>query len=227
MRLNNSRIFFVFKTVFCIVFGVFSRDCKNSLLAIQHHTRAHSSTRSWGTQSSKSNISGKVPSHALITMSVAGGAPGTVRRKNLNENGRRALIDELLAGSKQGKLAHGDMKRVAEQFGCSPKQVAAVWKLYKEQKDAGIASPNLRNKRVAKSGPKGHNWEELREKLRHIPLKNRTTQRAVAAYLGIPHTTLTRNLQKLGLHASRRFLKPRLTDAGKAAREAWAAAHSE
>ena len=109
------------------------------------------------------------------------------------------MIDELLAGSKQSKLAHGDMKRVAEQFGCSPKQVAAVWKLYKEQKDAGIASPNLRNKRVAKSGPTGHNWEELREKLRHVPLKNRTTQRAVAAHLGIPHTTLTRNLQKLGL----------------------------
>ena len=169
MRLNNSRNFlFFFK-------------------------RFNSSTRSWGTQSSKS-ISGKVPSHALITMSVVGGAPGTVR-KNLNENKRRALIDELLAGSKQGKLAHGDMKRVAEQFGCSPKQVVAVWKLYKEQKDAGIASPNLRNKRVAKSGPKGHNWEELREKLRHIPLKNRTTQRAVAAHLGIPHTTLTRNLQ--------------------------------
>ena len=195
MRLNNSRIFSSFLTFFCIVFGVFSRDCKNSFLAIQHHTRAHSSTRSWGTQSSKSNISGKVPSHALITMSVAGGAPGTVRRKNLNENERRALIDELLAGSKQGKLAHGDMKRVAEHFGCSPKQVAAVWKLYKEQEDAGIASPNLRNKRVAKSGPKGHNWEELREKLRPIPLKNRTTQRAVAAHLGIPHTTLTRNLQ--------------------------------
>ena len=79
MWLNNSRIFnFFVETFFCIVFGVFSRDCKNSLLAIQHHTRAHSSTRSWGTQSSKSNISGKVPSHALITMSVAGGAPGTV-----------------------------------------------------------------------------------------------------------------------------------------------------
>ena len=128
-----------------------SRDCKNSLLAIQHHTRAHSSTRSWGTQSSKSNISGKVPSHALITMSVAGGAPGTVRRKNLNENERRALIDELLAGSKQGKLAHGDMKRVAEQFGCSPKQVAAVWKLYKEQKDCLLyTSPSPRDKRQSR-----------------------------------------------------------------------------
>ena len=132
------------------------------------------------------------------------------------------MIDELLEGSKNGKLAYGDMKRVAQQFACSRKQATTVCKRYKEQKDAGIAAPSLRNKRGGNSGRKGIDLEELRDKLRHIPLKNRTTQRAVAAQLRIPSTTLTDNLKKLGLHASRRYLKPLLTDGGKAARRAWA-----
>ncbi|CAM9635575.1 unnamed protein product, partial [Ascophyllum nodosum] len=118
-------------------------------------------------------------------MSVAGGAAGTVSRKNLKENERSAVIDGLLEGSKNGKLAHGDIKRVAQQFACSRKQVTTVWQRYKEQKDAGIAAPSLRNKRGGNSGRKGIDLEELRDKLRHIPVKNRTTQRAVAAQLGI------------------------------------------
>ena len=99
-----------------------------------------------------------------------------------------------------------------------------MWKRYKEQKDAGIAAPSLRNKRGGNPGRKGIDLEELRDKLRHIPLKNRTinTQRAVAAQLGILHTTLTDDLKKFGLHASRRYLKPLLTDGGKAARLSWA-----
>ncbi|CAN0403566.1 unnamed protein product, partial [Pylaiella littoralis] len=57
--------------------------------------------------------------------------------------------------------------------------------------------------------------------LQEVPLKNRTTQRSIAASLEIPPTTLARNLKKLGLRACSRFLKPLLTDNGKAARLAW------
>lgn len=42
-----------------------------------------------------------------------------------------------------------------QQFGCSRKQVAAVWKRYRQQKDTGIAAPSLRNERAGKSGRKG------------------------------------------------------------------------
>ena len=65
-------------------------------------------------------------------MPVAGDAAGTVSRKNLEEDERRAVIDELLEGSNNGKLAHGDIRRVAQPFGCSTKQVSAVWRQYNQ-----------------------------------------------------------------------------------------------
>ena len=144
-------------------------------LSIAHRTTVHSSTRKRGTRSSKSNISGKLPSNSLITMPVAGDAAGTVSRNNLKEDERRAVIDELLEGSNSGKLAHGDIKRVTQQFGCSTKQVSAVCIQYKSQKDAGIAAPSLRSKHAGNSGRKGVDVEALREKLKQIPMKNRTT----------------------------------------------------
>ena len=64
--------------------------------------------------------------------------------------------------------------------------------------------------------------EALREKLKQIPMKNRTTPRSVAAQLELPCSTLAWDLKKLGLRSSRRYLKPFLTDGGKAARLAWA-----
>ena len=73
---------------------------------------------------------------------------GRYAENNLKKGERRAVIDELLEGSNSGKLAHGDSKRVAQQFGCSTKQVSAVWRQYKSQKDAGIAAPSLRSKRA-------------------------------------------------------------------------------
>ena len=173
MRLNNSRNFNLFLKRFFTSFSRSSSETvKTAVFSIRHRTCVHSSTRSRGTQSSESKISGKLLFHTLVTMSVAGGTAGTVNRKNLKENERRAVIDDLLEGSKNGKSARG----VAQQFACSRKQVTTVWKRYKEQKDADIAAPSLRNKRGGNLGRKGIDLEELRDKLRHIPLKNRTTQ---------------------------------------------------
>lgn len=97
-----------------------------------------------------------------------------------------------------------------------------MWQRYKKQKDDGVAAVDLRCKRGGNSGWKGLDLTVAREKLLQIPLKNKTTSRSVAAHLGIPRTTLARNLKKLGLHSSRPFLKPVLTENGKAARVAWA-----
>lgn len=46
-------------------------------------------------------------------------------------------------------------------------------------------------------------------------LKNRTTQRSVAAALEIPQPTLFQNFKNLGLHASSRYIKPLLTGLGQ------------
>ena len=132
MRLNNSSIFFFFLIFFASFLGSSSGAVRTVFLSIAHRTIVHSSIRKRGTRSSKSNISGKLPSNSQITMPVAGDAAGTVSRKNLEEDERRAVIDELLEGSNNGKLAHGDIRRVAQPFGCSTKQVSAVWRQYNQ-----------------------------------------------------------------------------------------------
>ncbi|CAN0565666.1 unnamed protein product, partial [Laminaria digitata] len=135
-------------------------------------------------------------------------------RNNLNEKQRHRLIEHLLSGSTQGKLGKNDVKKAAEEFACSIYQVRSVWNRYKQQKADGV-DIDLRNRRFGNSGQKGVDVEKVKETIRDVPLKNRTTQRAVAAQLGISTSSLQRNLGKLGMRASSRFLKPFLTEAGK------------
>ncbi|CAB1099225.1 unnamed protein product [Ectocarpus sp. CCAP 1310/34] len=79
---------------------------------------------------------------------------------------------------------------------------------YDTQHKAGVASPQIENRRKGNSGRKGIPLEELKERLRDIPLNDRTTQRRLAAALGIPKSTLHRNLKVLGLRAHSNALKP-------------------
>ncbi|CAN0029583.1 unnamed protein product [Pylaiella littoralis] len=148
-------------------------------------------------------------------MSSAQSVPETPKRKNLNDAERSAVIVELHKGSNNGVLRKGDFTRVALLFGTNRWTIAGLWKEYGRQKDAGVVSPDLHNKRRGKSGQKGVNLDSLRELLKGIPIKNRTTIRGVAAALGIPRSTLHRNLKNLGLHAVSCYLKLLLTDNGK------------
>ncbi len=126
-------------------------------------------------------------------------APKKARRKNLKDSERRAVIHELLQGSRNGTLCYGDLKRVAKMFGISWHSVSRLWRNYTAQKSQGILDPNLDSKRKGNSGRKGVNIEELKERLRQIPQRSRTSQRALAAQLGIPKSTLNGNLEKLGV----------------------------
>ncbi|CAN0382926.1 unnamed protein product [Pylaiella littoralis] len=132
------------------------------------------------------------------------------------------MIDDLLRGSKNGVLQRGDFKTVGALYQQHPETVSRHWRLYQQKKEAGEQNPDLSNKRKGNSGRTGINIPVLVEKLAEIPLKNRTTQRSIAAALGIPKTTLVRNLKQLGLRACSRFLKPLLTDIAKEKRLDWA-----
>ena len=94
-------------------------------------------------------------------------------------------------------------------------------KKHDEQKQAGVAHPQLESCRKGKCGQKRMNIQELRERLRDIPLSDRTTQRRLASALGIPSSRLHDNLEKLGLRAHSNALKPYLTDEGKRERVVW------
>ncbi|CAM9470411.1 unnamed protein product [Ascophyllum nodosum] len=66
-----------------------------------------------------------------------------------------------------------------------------------------------------RSGRKGIDLQALRDKLKTVPIKSRTTHRALAAALNIPKSTLQDNLKEFGLKTSRQYLKPLLFDEGK------------
>ena len=96
-----------------------------------------------------------------------------------------------------------------------------LWKKYEKQRQAGVAHPQLESGRKGKTGRKSIPIEELRARLREIPLNDRTTQRRLAVALGIPTTTLHKNLEALGLKAHSNALKPYLTVEGKLEKLRW------
>ena len=154
-------------------------------------------------------------------MPVSGSAREIVRRNNLDEKQRHRLIEHLLSGSKDGVLGKHDVNNAAKTFACSRYQILRVWKRYKQQKADG-ADIDLRNRRYQNSGRKGIDTAKILEIIESVPLKNRTTQRALAKEVGLTQLGLQQNLKKLGLRAASRFLKPLLTEAGKLKRLDWA-----
>ncbi|CAB1119370.1 unnamed protein product [Ectocarpus sp. CCAP 1310/34] len=146
-------------------------------------------------------------------MSAAGSASQVAKRKNFNNSEKEEVIRHLLTGSKNGVLPYGAFKAAAEKFGCHWETNKRLWRRYDTQHKAGVSSPQLANRRNGNSGRKGVPIEELRERLRDIPLNDRTTQRRLAAALEIPLTTLHKNLKALGLRAHSNAIKPYLTDA--------------
>ncbi|CAM9375651.1 unnamed protein product [Laminaria digitata] len=135
---------------------------------------------------------------------------------------RHRLIEHLLCGSTEGKLGRGDIMNAAKKFKCSRYQVMGVWHRFEQQKADGVMDINLRNNRGGNSGRKRIDVEKYKEKLQHVPLKNRTTQSNVAKHLGLSQQTLRNNLKHLGMRAASRFLKPDLTEEGKKKRVDWA-----
>ena len=121
------------------------------------------------------------------------------KRKNLNDLEKAGVIRHLLAGSKDEVMKRGAYKAAAEEFGCGWQLIKRLWRKYDEQHQAGVAHRQLADGRKGKSGRKGILIEELRARLRDIPLNDRTTQRRLAAALGIPQATLRNNLKALGL----------------------------
>ncbi|CAM9680826.1 unnamed protein product, partial [Sphacelaria rigidula] len=124
------------------------------------------------------------------------------------------VIRHLLADSKNGVPVHGAFKAVAEKFGCCSETIWRLWKKYDLQHKAGVANLTLMNGRKGKCSQKGI-IPELAARLPDVPLNDRTTQRRLAAALGIAHSTLFDNLKALGLRAHSNILKPLLTNDAK------------
>ncbi|CAN0555147.1 unnamed protein product, partial [Ectocarpus sp. 8 AP-2014] len=122
------------------------------------------------------------------------------KRKNFTTLEKEEVIRHLLFSwhNKDGVLRRGVYKADGEEFGCVWKTIMRLWKKYDQQRLG-----------KGRCGQKGVPIDELRPRLREIPLNDRTTtQCRLAAALGIPQPTLHRNLKALGLKAHSNALKP-------------------
>lgn len=101
---------------------------------------------------------------------------------------------------------------------------ARAWKRYKQQKAGGVdIDPSSATGDSRILAAKASTWRRYsRSLIETVPLKNRTTQRALANEVGLTQQRLQHKLKSIGLRAASRFLKPLLTEAGIQRRLNWA-----
>ena len=128
-------------------------------------------------------------------MSAAGGASQGAKRKNFSSSERDALILYVLSGSKDGVLKRGAYTEAASRYEWHWETIKRIWIDYENQRTAGVENPKL------VSGRKGVDITELRTRLRDVPLNQRTTIRRLARALGVPKSTVFKNLKELGRRA--------------------------
>ena len=63
-------------------------------------------------------------------------AANTPKRKNLTTPEKKSMVAELLKGSINGHLVHGDFKRVAAMYQQHPRTVSKYWRMYLSKKEA-------------------------------------------------------------------------------------------
>eukprot|EP00904_Undaria_pinnatifida_P000354 jgi/Undpi1/10319/HiC_scaffold_28.g12770.m1 len=154
-------------------------------------------------------------------MSAAGSASQGQKRKNFNISQREEVVRHLLASSKDGVRRHGSFQEAAEKYGCHWETIKRIWRKHEERVESGDPTAYIGNERKENSGRKGLDVETLQSRLLDIPPNERTTQRRLAAALGIPTTTLHNNLKALGLRAQSNSIKPYLTPEGRKERLRW------
>eukprot|EP00904_Undaria_pinnatifida_P011906 jgi/Undpi1/7846/HiC_scaffold_23.g10318.m1 len=124
-------------------------------------------------------------------MSAAGSDSQGQKRKNFNISKREEVVRHLLASSKDGVRRHGSFQEAAEKYGCHWETIKRIWRKHEERVESGDPTAYTGNERKGNSGRKGLDVETLQSRLLDIPLNERTTQRRLAAALGIPTTTTT------------------------------------
>lgn len=122
-------------------------------------------------------------------------SPSKPKCKNFNDK----VIRYLLAGSKGGVPQRGVYNKAAAKYGCGWQSIQRLWRSRDEQHGEGVANPQLAYGRKGRSDRKRTPIADLRFRSRDIPLNERTTQRRLAAALGIALSTLHQNLKALGL----------------------------
>ncbi|KAG3036467.1 hypothetical protein PC121_g273 [Phytophthora cactorum] len=136
-------------------------------------------------------------------------------KPNLTDNDRKAVIDELLKLSYNGKLPRGAYAKVDSNMGRDPTTVSSIWKRYASAVAAGVVGGEWTSRIKENSGRKRKSRDEVRAKLVSVPVEDRAVERRVAEASGLS-THLIRQAVKKGIvRRQTTFIKPALTSENK------------
>jgi hypothetical protein len=129
----------------------------------------------------------------------------------LTSEQRLAVYHELLLHVKNGRPMKGSFKMVATRFGVHWKTISRIWKHAQESIAAGTLVPYLK---MRHTGAK-MKVTDVNAIVTSVPLRRRTTLRALSAATGIPTMTLWRRKKDGAIRAHSNAIKPLLTDQNK------------
>ncbi|CAI5742436.1 unnamed protein product [Peronospora destructor] len=116
-----------------------------------------------------------------------------VKRRNLTDQQRMAIVHYLLANSAAGRLKHGDMKIAATHFGVHRATIRRLWKLHMASSVTDDLAGNVASRIKGHSGrkPKVPD-EELKVRIAAIPVERRMTGRGLSAALHVSNSVVVR-----------------------------------
>ena len=140
---------------------------------------------------------------------------GTEPSRELSDDSRIAVFQELLAKSTNGKLPKRAVVETAEKFKTSTRTVKRIWQRRKDATSPEEVVDALRSRRKGRCGRPRKDADAVIDALRAVPLRHRRTLRHAAEATGIAKSTLRRCLKEQEIKRVRPSLKPLLTDEKK------------
>jgi hypothetical protein len=142
----------------------------------------------------------------------------SVQRKDASEVVLNQVFQELLRRSKNGVLPRNATSEVVVMYNLGIRTVQRCWAEGKLSLDLGIMV-SFASKKRGKCGrkPSPVNYERLR----NVPLKERTTLEDSAKVLGVCKRTLLKHVKQGKVRRHTSSIKPHLTDENKKSRLQW------
>ncbi|KAG9401943.1 hypothetical protein AC1031_021977 [Aphanomyces cochlioides] len=146
--------------------------------------------------------------------------PSKKTSANLTNDQRQDLFMHLLELSNDRVLPQNALTATANLFGTSRQSVSRIWKRGLQKPQVGLYT-NVTSRRKDRCGRK-LKYVDITEKIRAVPLNERTTLRDLADAIQVPYTTLHRGYKASFFKKYTRPLKPLLTSTNMYNRNKWA-----
>lgn len=140
-------------------------------------------------------------------------------KRELSNEQRRTIYDDLMLQSINGKLNKGVMKLTAEKFGISSQTISKIW-----HRGQNNSPSNVTSKKAGRCGRKKKDYL-IQGEVRNVPFNKRKTIRSLAGFLKIPKSSLHRRIKAGDIRACSSTLKPFLTKQNEKQRIAFVLLH--